>query len=193
MGADTANHYQWFPWHNNGHYELWRAGGDAERARAIGYYRDGLERVVAARQQRVPRRHSVHLVLEQPHGRRSPRRRACIGEMTRRRPFPSSTSMAAIDWLFGANPWGDVDGHRLPERRRLSARPSLGRGEGLERRAHGRADRRSRVPLDLPESARDSAHSSPTSSRHSTSATLSITMIWATTPPTSRSWMAPRT
>src|SRR4051812_9632949 len=25
MGADTARHYQWFPWHNNGHYEIWRA------------------------------------------------------------------------------------------------------------------------------------------------------------------------
>jgi endoglucanase len=24
MGADTARHYQWFPWHNNGHYEIWR-------------------------------------------------------------------------------------------------------------------------------------------------------------------------
>ena len=26
MGADTARHYQWFPWHNAGHYALWRDG-----------------------------------------------------------------------------------------------------------------------------------------------------------------------
>src|SRR3989449_1661047 len=25
MGQDTARHYQWYPWHNNGHYEIWRA------------------------------------------------------------------------------------------------------------------------------------------------------------------------
>src|SRR5690606_3087188 len=25
MGSDTASHYQWFPWHNNGHHEIWRA------------------------------------------------------------------------------------------------------------------------------------------------------------------------
>src|SRR5690606_7325981 len=29
-GADTARHYQWYPWHNNGHHEVWREGGEAE-------------------------------------------------------------------------------------------------------------------------------------------------------------------
>src|SRR5437762_3365399 len=31
MGQDTARHYQWYPWHNNGHYETWRTGGDSAR------------------------------------------------------------------------------------------------------------------------------------------------------------------
>ena len=26
MGADTARHYQWYPFHNFGHYELVKAG-----------------------------------------------------------------------------------------------------------------------------------------------------------------------
>ncbi len=26
MGADTARHYQWYPWHNAGHYEAWTRG-----------------------------------------------------------------------------------------------------------------------------------------------------------------------
>src|ERR1051325_520525 len=47
MGADTARHYQWYPWHNNGHYEIWRNAGSADRATAARNYRDGLERVVA--------------------------------------------------------------------------------------------------------------------------------------------------
>jgi hypothetical protein len=47
MGADTARHYQWFPWHNNGHHALWRGGGSGERRQAAAYYRRGLDAVVA--------------------------------------------------------------------------------------------------------------------------------------------------
>ena len=47
MGADTARHYQWYPWHNNGHYEIWRQGDAGQRERMVEYYREGLERVAA--------------------------------------------------------------------------------------------------------------------------------------------------
>ena len=26
MGADTARHYEWYPWWNAGHFALWEAG-----------------------------------------------------------------------------------------------------------------------------------------------------------------------
>src|SRR5690606_1750569 len=45
MGADTARHYQWYPWHNNGHREVWRIGDDDARRQMTGYYREGIERV----------------------------------------------------------------------------------------------------------------------------------------------------
>ena len=45
MGADTARHYQWYPWHNAGHYETWSRAGAAGRAELARYYREGLERV----------------------------------------------------------------------------------------------------------------------------------------------------
>ena len=47
MGADTANHYQWFPWHNNGHYEISVARGatPAMRREVAGFYRRGLAAV----------------------------------------------------------------------------------------------------------------------------------------------------
>ena len=38
MGADTAKHYQWYPWHNNGHYEIWRGAnelGSQDRGRVL--------------------------------------------------------------------------------------------------------------------------------------------------------------
>jgi endoglucanase len=45
MGADTARHYQWYPFHNFGHYELARNAGQAARNKLAGWYRDGIERV----------------------------------------------------------------------------------------------------------------------------------------------------
>ncbi|HET6895368.1 MAG TPA: glycoside hydrolase family 9 protein [Candidatus Baltobacteraceae bacterium] len=46
MGADVAEHYQWYPFLNYGHYELWRLGDRAVKARMARYYREGLQRLV---------------------------------------------------------------------------------------------------------------------------------------------------
>ncbi len=43
MGADTARHYQWFPWHNYGHFEIWRVGPPEARDVVVDYYRRGLD------------------------------------------------------------------------------------------------------------------------------------------------------
>ena len=105
MGADTARHYQWYPWHNAGHYDAVARAGRREIARSSPrYYREGLERVVRPRDQRVPRRHPIHLVLERPDGvvrDAGALYRRMTGD-TRFREY----EQAAIDWLFGTNPWG---------------------------------------------------------------------------------------
>src|SRR3989442_6762769 len=54
MGQDTARHYQWYPWHNNGHYEIWRAGPDSARRLVAEYYARGLEAVARPAGNRVP-------------------------------------------------------------------------------------------------------------------------------------------
>jgi len=46
MGADTAKHYQWYPWHNNGHFEIWRVATGNDKKLVADYYRRGLEAVV---------------------------------------------------------------------------------------------------------------------------------------------------
>jgi hypothetical protein len=104
MGADTARHYQWYPWHNNGHFEIWRAGDSATRAMAIGYYRDGLERVAARADNgfRVGIPFiwcSANLMVSFATQARLYR------EMSGDSRF-LDYEMAALDWLFGANPWG---------------------------------------------------------------------------------------
>src|SRR5207249_7600670 len=52
-GQDTARHDQWYPWHNNGHWGVWRATGgrggpggpDSAQRRVAEYYARGLEAV----------------------------------------------------------------------------------------------------------------------------------------------------
>ena len=104
MGADTASHYQWFPWNNNGHYELWRTGTTADRRAAASYYREGLERVVA----RAGNGFKVGIPfiwcssnLMASFATQALLYRRMTGDQRFR-----EHEQAAIDWLFGTNPWG---------------------------------------------------------------------------------------
>ena len=45
MGADTARHYQWYPFLNIGHYELAKYAPDDIKQKVIDYYREGIEKV----------------------------------------------------------------------------------------------------------------------------------------------------
>ena len=104
MGADTAKHYQWYPWHNNGHFEIWRAGGTAERALAIEFYRDGLARV--ARRADNGFRVGIPFIWCSANLMVSLATQARLyREMSGDSSFVEM-EMAAVDWLFGTNPWG---------------------------------------------------------------------------------------
>jgi hypothetical protein len=105
MGADTARHYEWFPWHNHGHHELWRVANDATvRDTMAAWYSSGIERVAAragnAFHVGIPfiwcsNDLMVAFATQALHWRR----------MTGDTRYRMSES-AAFDWLFGANPWG---------------------------------------------------------------------------------------
>jgi hypothetical protein len=104
MGADTARHYEFYPFHNAGHYQLWRAGRDSVRARAAGYYRQGLERIAA----RAPNgfRVGVPFIWCSNDLMVSVATQALLyRRMTGDARF-RVYEQAAIDWLFGTNPWG---------------------------------------------------------------------------------------
>jgi hypothetical protein len=104
MGADTARHYEWFPWHNNGHYELWRRGGPQERAAAVRYYRAGIEGVV--RRASNGFRVGIPFIWCSNNLMTSFATQAYLyRRMTGDARFRAH-EQAAIDWLFGANPWG---------------------------------------------------------------------------------------
>lgn len=104
QGADTARHYQWYPWHNAGHYEAWTRADAASRAKLARYYRDGLERI----ERRATNGFHVGIpfiwcsndLMVSVATQAGFYRRMTGDERFR------ALEQGAIDWLFGANPWG---------------------------------------------------------------------------------------
>src|SRR5687767_15625689 len=43
LGADTAKHYQWYPFINLGHYELAKVLKNKKRDTIVGYYKKGIQ------------------------------------------------------------------------------------------------------------------------------------------------------
>ncbi len=104
MGADTANHYQWYPWHNLGHYEAARRGTLNERMTLSGYYRDGLKAV--AKKAKNGFNIGIPFIWCSNDLMTS---LAVQGILYRRMTGDDQfreLEQSAIDWLFGTNPWG---------------------------------------------------------------------------------------
>jgi endoglucanase len=104
MGADTARHYEWYPWYNPGHYELWRLGSREAKRRMAEYYRRGLDAV--ARKADNGFRIGVPFIWCSNNLVASFATQALLyRQMT-----ADSTYLpyedAALDWLLGVNPWG---------------------------------------------------------------------------------------
>jgi hypothetical protein len=118
MGQDTAHHYQWYPWHNFGHYEVWRLADDAGQARMAEYYRRGLQAVVD-RAERLgahvagdPTSADPAFGIGVPFIWCSNNLMAAFATqaLLYRRMTGDTTFLpyeaAARDWLVGRNPWG---------------------------------------------------------------------------------------
>ncbi len=104
MGADSARHYQWFPWHNNGHHEIARNAEPTDRATMAEYYRRGLQAVVdrAGNGFRV----GIPFIWCSNNLMASFATQALLyRRMTGDERF-REYEVAALDWLLGVNPWG---------------------------------------------------------------------------------------
>jgi endoglucanase len=103
MGADTARHYQWYPWHNNGHYRLWHYQ-QIDRSAPVSFYRQGIEAVI--RRAHNGFRVGIPFIWCSNNLMTSFATQAMLYRgMTRDEQF-REYEQAAIDWLFGVNPWG---------------------------------------------------------------------------------------
>lgn len=104
MGADTARHYQWFPWHNNAHFEIWRVGDKKQKAQVAEYYRRGLAAVVARADNGF--RVGIPFIWCSNNLMASFATQAHLyRRMTGDNQF-REYEQAAVDWLLGVNPWG---------------------------------------------------------------------------------------
>ena len=105
MGADSARHYQWYPFLNLGHYHLAKAGDPRLRKEFIRNLRTGLER-------------SYEKALESPFLHGVPyvwcSNNLTVALLTQCMLYRELTAdnrfaemeAALRDWLFGCNPWG---------------------------------------------------------------------------------------
>lgn len=104
MGRDSATHYQWFPWHNNAHYEIWRVGNPVQKRIVAEYYRRGLAAVVARAGNGF--KVGVPFIWCSNNLMTSFATQAYLyRHMTGDNQF-REYEQAALDWLLGTNPWG---------------------------------------------------------------------------------------
>jgi endoglucanase len=104
LGRDTARHYEFYPWHNAGHYEVFRRGDRTARRQMTEYYRRGLEAVSARAGNGF--RVGIPFIwcsndLMVSFATQALLYRQMSGDARFR-----AYEQAALDWIFGTNPWG---------------------------------------------------------------------------------------
>ena len=105
MGADTARHYEWYPFMNMGHYRLAAASRGRIRKEFIANMKEGIDRVWQ-RAQRDPFRNGIPAIWCS-NNLTVAMLTQCIlyRQLTGDRQYEKMEG-ALRDWLFGCNPWG---------------------------------------------------------------------------------------
>ncbi len=113
LGADTAKHYQWYPFINLGHYELAKQLQGKQRDTVIGYYKEGIQRVWNKAKQNAFYRGIPFIWCSNNLTTSFAIQCYWYRELTGDKTF-SELEQANFDWLFGCNPWGTSMVYGLP-------------------------------------------------------------------------------
>ena len=121
LGADTASHYQWYPFINIGHYELAKSLGTwldrkqelKERDTIIGYYKEGIQRVWKKAQQNAFYRGVPFIWCSNNLTTSFAIQCYWYRQLSKDNSF-AELEQANFDWLFGCNPWGTSFVYGLP-------------------------------------------------------------------------------
>jgi len=113
LGADTAKHYQWYPFINLGHYELAKQLNGKQRDTIIGYYKEGIQRVWNKAKTNAFYRGIPFIWCSNNLTTSFAIQCYWYRELTKDKTF-SELEQANFDWLFGCNPWGTSMVYGLP-------------------------------------------------------------------------------
>lgn len=113
LGADTASHYQWYPFINIGHYELAKQLKGKQRDTITGYYKTGIERVWAKAKQNAFYRGVPFIWCSNNLTTSFAIQCYWYKQLTSDKRF-EEFEQANFDWLFGCNPWGTSMVYGLP-------------------------------------------------------------------------------
>ena len=113
LGADTAKHYQWYPFINLGHYELAKLLKGKQRDTIIDYYKQGIERVWNKSKQNAFYRGVPFIWCSNNLTTSFAIQCYWYKQLTGDEEF-EQLGQANFDWLFGCNPWGTSMVYGLP-------------------------------------------------------------------------------
>ena len=113
LGADTANHYQWYPFINPGHYALAQQSSGAEQQQLISYYKTGIEKVWNRARHNAFYRGVPFIWCSNNLTAAFAIQCYWYRQLSGNKTF-AALEQANIDWLFGCNPWGTAMVYGLP-------------------------------------------------------------------------------
>lgn len=113
MGADTARHYQWYPFINLGHYELAKEATGRLRDTLIGYYKQGIQKVWNKAKNNAFYRGVPFIWCSNNLTTSFAIQCYWYKQLTGDKQF-EELEQANFDWLFGCNPWGTSMVYGLP-------------------------------------------------------------------------------
>ncbi|MDB5209505.1 MAG: polysaccharide deacetylase family protein [Sediminibacterium sp.] len=114
LGADTAKHYQWYPFVNIGHYELARQlGNNNRRDTIINFYKQGIENVWNKAKTNAFYRGIPFIWCSNNLTTSFATQCYWYEQLTGDKQF-AEFQQANFDWLFGCNPWGTSMVYGLP-------------------------------------------------------------------------------
>jgi endoglucanase len=113
LGADTAKHYQWYPFINIGHYELAKQLPGKRRDTITAYYKKGIELVWNKAKQNAFYRGIPFIWCSNNLTASFAIQCYWYEQLTGDKTY-DQLEQANIDWLFGCNPWGTSMVYGLP-------------------------------------------------------------------------------
>lgn len=114
MIRDTANHYQYYPFINLGHYELAKQLEEGNKEEVLGFYQEGIEHVLQRAQQNAFYRGVPFIWCSNNLTVAFAIQCLWYQELTGDDSYVE-LAQANIDWLFGVNPWGVCMIYGFPE------------------------------------------------------------------------------